>query len=84
MKRLARQYEHVRERFPDDELLVLFDIDGTILDMRYMILHLLKEFDRVHDSGFFRELKLLNIDVHEDQIDRLLDSLNLGCSFWAI
>ncbi len=57
---------------------ILFDIDGTILDTRYMILHVLKEFDEVHDSGFFQKLAISDIDVHEDQVDRLLDRLNLS------
>ncbi len=34
MRRLAKHYERVRERYPGERLIVLFDIDGTILDMR--------------------------------------------------
>ncbi|GMQ95765.1 MAG: hypothetical protein BMS9Abin14_219 [Gammaproteobacteria bacterium] len=77
MKKLARHYDKIRERYPDDELLILFDIDGTILDMRYMTLHMLKEFDEVHDSSLFQRLEISDINVHEDQVDRLLDRLNL-------
>ena len=42
MKKLAKHYEKIRARHPDGELLILFDIDGTILDLRCMVLHVLK------------------------------------------
>ena len=77
MTRLARQYDKDRARYPDDELLILFDIDGTILDMRCMILYLLTKYDKEHGTSLFQGLELPDIEVHEDQIDRLLDGLNL-------
>lgn len=33
MKRLALHYERVKYLQPEDKLMILFDIDGTILDM---------------------------------------------------
>ncbi len=77
MKKLARHYEQVRKEHPEDELLLLFDIDGTILDMRWMILHLLKSFDATHGTEFFQKLSASEVDIHENQIDQLLERLNV-------
>ena len=77
MTTLARHYDKVRERYPDDELLVLLDIDGTILDMRHMILYLLRKYDQQHGSAFFEGLQLGDIDLHENHVDDLLGRLNL-------
>ena len=77
MTRLARHYDKVRARYPDDELLILFDIDGTILDMRWMVLFLLRRYDHEHDTTLFQGLGLADIEVHENHVDRLLEGLNL-------
>ena len=70
MTTLADHYDRIRGHYPDDELMVFFDIDGTILDMRYMILYLLRKYDQEHDSAFFEGLELGDIDLHENQVDR--------------
>ena len=77
MSKLARHYDKVRARHPDDELLILFDIDGTILDMRCMVLYLLTKYDEEHGTSLFQRLDLADIDVHEDQVERLLEGLEL-------
>ena len=48
--------------------MILFDIDGTILDMRYLIHFVLRSYDRKHQTDYFHNLKLSEIDVHEDDI----------------
>ena len=78
MARVARQYDNACARYPDDGLLILFDIDGTILDMRCMILYLLTKYDEEHGTSLFQGLELSDIDVHEDQVDHLLEGLNLS------
>lgn len=77
MKRLAQHYDQIRKRYPEDELLILFDIDGTILDMRCMVHHVLKAFDEAHDTDFFKSLVVDDISVHENQVDHLLEGMNL-------
>ena len=57
---------------PDKNLIILFDIDGTILDMRYMILHVLTAFDREHGTHFFDDLRLADIHVHENQVNNFI------------
>ncbi len=78
MKKLARHYEKMRKTYPDDELIILFDIDGTILDMRHMIVHVLKAYDAAHGAEFFESLTLSDVHVHENQVDQLLESMNLA------
>lgn len=44
----------VKHLQPEDKLKILFDIYGTILDMRYMILYDLQSFDYYHGTCFFK------------------------------
>jgi hypothetical protein len=75
MAELAHYYEKTRRQHPQDRLMILFDIDGTILDMRYMILHVLQAFDKKHGTRFFRKLRVSDIKLHENQVDVLLAEL---------
>jgi len=72
MRRLARHYDEVRANHPHDRLLLLFDIDGTILDLRYLVLHMLSWYDFVHGSEYFSDLRITDIDIHEDDVGYLL------------
>ena len=45
MRRLADHYARFRQGYPDDRLLIVFDIDGTILDLRYMVRYVLLDYD---------------------------------------
>ena len=78
MKKLDLHYKKIRSRYPEDRLMILFDIDGTILDMRHMILHVLKSFDRSHGANFFKNLGLGDISVHENQVEKLLAKLGIS------
>ncbi len=72
METLSAHYQQLRRKYPKERLLILFDIDGTILDKRYTLLYLLKDFDRVHGTQYFQEMQVNDIDLGFDQIDRLL------------
>lgn len=78
MAALAAHHRKMRLRYPADDLLILFDIDGTILDLRHMIYYLLTRYDREHGTDHFRDLALTDIVVHENVIDEFL--LRLGLS----
>ena len=56
MTALANHYDQARRLHPDDRLLIMFDIDGTIIDIRYMILHVLRSYDHAHGSDYFHTL----------------------------
>jgi hypothetical protein len=77
MRRLAAHYGSFRTAYPDDQLMIVFDIDGTILDMRHMVQHVLLSFDRAHGSDWFRGLTADDITVHENQVDMLLQEMAL-------
>ncbi|MDA2928324.1 HAD family hydrolase [Acidobacteria bacterium AH-259-G07] len=77
MVELASHYAKARDVYPQDRLMILFDIDGTILDMRYMVLRVLQAFDKEHGTRFFRKLQVSDITVHENQVDRLLAELEI-------
>ncbi len=72
MENLARHYRSKRMQHPADKLMIVFDIDGTILDMRFIILHVLKEFDKQHNTCHFRNIRISDIDFHELNIKDLL------------
>ncbi|MCX7856384.1 MAG: HAD family hydrolase [Deltaproteobacteria bacterium] len=63
--------------YPNDNLIILFDIDGTILDMRFFILFVLREFDRKHGTDYFKNLTVSDIDFHESQLKLLLNRLSI-------
>ncbi len=72
LKKLATHFEKIRKRHPNDKLMIIFDIDGTILDMRYMVHHVLREYDRVHRTAYFHHLRVSDITVHENHIEDLI------------
>jgi hypothetical protein len=75
MRELATHYEQMRRRHPDDELCVVFDIDGTILDPRHMVVEVLYAYDREHGTEYFHGLRAEDVTVHEGHVDELLVSL---------
>ncbi len=75
MEMLSAHYQRMRELHPDDRLLILFDIDGTILDMRHMVLGLLQAYDAAHGSDHFAGVVLEDIVTDENHVDELLPLL---------
>jgi hypothetical protein len=73
MQALAHHFEATRQEYPHDRLMIVFDIDGTILDMRHRILAVLRHYDRVNGSRVFAHLTIGAIEEHENQIETLLD-----------
>jgi hypothetical protein len=72
MRELAVHYEQLRRAYPADELTIVFDIDGTILDLRHLVVHALLSYDREHGTQHFRGLRAEDISVHESRIDQFL------------
>jgi phosphoglycolate phosphatase-like HAD superfamily hydrolase len=75
MRHLSEHYDRIRRRHPDDELCIVFDIDGTILDIRHVAMHVLLAYDRSRGTDHFRGLVPDDITHHEDDVDQLLGSL---------
>lgn len=72
MRALATHYERTRARNPEDSLLIVFNIDGTILDTRYLLLYLLQSYDRHYNTHHFVDLTLEELTIHENRLHRLL------------
>ncbi len=77
MRSLSEHYGRVRRAHPDDDLCIVFDIDGTILDLRYLVVHVLLAYDRRHGTDRFRGLVADDIAHHEEDIERVLASLDV-------
>ncbi len=74
MKELASHYRRVRSAHPEAHLVLVTDIDGTILDMRHMVCAVLKRYDREHGTSFFRRLKPEDVTAHENQVEAWLET----------
>ena len=77
MRVLADHYAAVRSSSPADELCIVFDIDGTILDLRHLVVHVLMSYDRTRGTAFFHGLVADDIEVSENQIGALLENLDV-------
>lgn len=73
MSALASQYGVFQQRYPTDRLLCVFDIDGTILDMRHVIRHVLRAYDRENGTAHFATLEPEDVFVHEARIRDFLE-----------
>jgi hypothetical protein len=83
MWELATHYERMRRAYPEQQLCIVFDIDGTILDLRHLVVHALLGYDREHGSEYFHGLRAEDVRVHENRIDEFLGDLALPASVRA-
>lgn len=77
MRALADHYAAVRGMHPTDELSIVFDIDGTILDLRHLVAHVLLTFDRDRGTDLFHGLVAEDIAVSENRVESLLEGLSV-------
>ena len=59
---LLNHHEQSLQRFPDQRLLVLFDVDDTFLDMRLALASVLLAYDATHGSAYFGALDPATLD----------------------
>jgi phosphoglycolate phosphatase-like HAD superfamily hydrolase len=78
MRALADHVREVRASEPDEELVVAFDIDGTIVDTRYLVVNVLVAYDRARGSEHFRGLTADDVRHHETRIDEILEPFDLA------
>jgi len=95
MRDLAFHYEAMRSAHPDNILMIVFDIDGTIVDVRHMILSVLKAYDHEHDTRLFANLLSDDITGPANDIATILrgfavppavrEDINTWCTnnFWS-
>ena len=77
MSLLSQHYDSMNRKYPKDRMMLVFDIDGTILDMRCMILNLMQTYDADQGTGYFSRLGIEDITVHENQVQHLLVDLGI-------
>ncbi|MFV2000896.1 MAG: hypothetical protein ACC654_11085, partial [Acidimicrobiia bacterium] len=77
MRTLAEAYHTACERYPDEKLMLVSDIDGTIIDMQYLVKFVLQTYDQTHGTAFFTRLALSDIYVHENHVEQLLETLDI-------
>ncbi|MGR9071484.1 MAG: hypothetical protein ACU833_00305 [Gammaproteobacteria bacterium] len=77
MNALSHHYQALRLRHPDERLLLVFGIDDVILDMRRMVLDLLRGYDSNFSTRYFTELSSDDINVHETRINCLFERLKI-------
>ncbi len=80
MNRLARHYRAALLRFPESRQLILFDIDGTIVDSRESVLALLHDYDQTHATAYFTDLSADAVTVTEDHLGVLLTETGVPAS----
>ncbi len=73
IRTLLNHHELSLHRFPDQRLLVLFDVDDTFLDMRLALASLLRAYDASHASTHFAELQPHTLDRFGRGIESLLE-----------
>ena len=73
MRALAAHVERVRLTNPEHELALVFDIDGTIVDTRHLVVHLLLAYDRQHGTDHFRGITVADVVEHEARGDEILE-----------
>jgi phosphoglycolate phosphatase-like HAD superfamily hydrolase len=77
MRALASHYSVIRDTYPSDELAIVFDIDGTILDLRHLTVHVLLAYDRDRRTDLFHGLVAEDVTAPENQVDALLEDLGV-------
>jgi phosphoglycolate phosphatase-like HAD superfamily hydrolase len=78
MSALAEHVGAARASYPDDDLVVAFDIDGTILDTRHLVVNVLLSYDRWHETQHFIGLTADDVVHHETRIDDILAAFGLA------
>ena len=77
MRRLGEHHERMQRRYQEEDLMVIFDIDDTILDLRHMVLHVLRSFDRRHDTAFFADIGVDEIEASEAEMGKIIRQLSI-------
>jgi beta-phosphoglucomutase-like phosphatase (HAD superfamily) len=77
MRALAAHLDRMRAAYPEDELCLVFDIDGTIVDTRHLVVHVLLGYDRRHGTTHFHGITADDVIAHETRIDEILEPFAL-------
>ena len=76
MGALASHVGRMRSAYPDDELSIMFDIHGTIVDTRHLVVYVLLLYDRHHGTDLFRGITASDVS-DQRRLSMDLDSFAL-------
>jgi hypothetical protein len=74
---LIMHHENMRSLYPDEKLMVVCECEGVLYETRALALHALRSFDRVHDTGFFKQVTIDDLPAPLPDIDDLLYQLTI-------
>jgi len=74
---LVMHHENMRILYPDDNLMILCECDGSLYDMRILTLHMLRSFDRAHQTSFFSLVSPEHLPVPLPDIEEVLCALGI-------
>ena len=77
MRKLGEHHEKMQRRYQGENLMVVFDIDDTILDLRHMVLHVLRSFDYTHGTDFFAGVSVDGINATETELRNIIGRLSI-------
>ena len=80
MKALADCYLQVGAQYPGEPRMLVSDIDGTIIDMRYLVLSVLQSYDEAKGSAYFTRLEPSDVTVHENSVEQFLERVAIPAS----
>jgi hypothetical protein len=80
MKALSDCYLQIGTRYPGEPLMLVSDIDGTIIDMRYLVLSVLQSYDEERGTAYFTRLRPSDVTVHENHIEQILEGVAVPAS----
>jgi hypothetical protein len=69
MLTLARHFARLRSAYPADRLLVVFEVDGPIVDQRHIVRRRLLDYDRVHGTDHFRGVEVVDVDTDTGNLE---------------
>jgi hypothetical protein len=74
---LIMHHENMRILYPDDDLMVLCECDGSLYDTRMLTLHVLRSFDHEHQTSFFSRVSPEHLPVPLPDIEEVLCALEI-------
>jgi hypothetical protein len=75
---LIDHYHTIRQTYPEDPLMIIFDVDGTLFDMRHLVLAILADYDHQHTTNHFQALQMSDITIHENLLYRFLEPFTIS------
>jgi hypothetical protein len=74
MKALSVHFKNMREKYPNEKIMIVFDIDDTIVDIRIALLYVLKKYDHINGTDYFTDFLIDSIEFEEWSIQHWIET----------